>query len=171
MRDQSPASTDTDPRHLLDNYSLIRSRSADEADILVGRALSPHRLGIRGNEQSFDAHHDQICLNQVSPHVLSYTPEVGIEPGESGGFYLIQLPLQGRARLRCDRQKTWVDSSALSVLHPRAHSCMIWSSDCSMIMLEVPSSVPRGGLHCSDSPPFRFTQSRKSLPSVTLRGR
>ena len=54
-----------DPRHLLDNYPLIRSRSADEARELVGRALSPHRLDVRGEAPGFEARHNQIRLGRA----------------------------------------------------------------------------------------------------------
>lgn len=149
-----------DPRHLLDNYPLFRSRSADEARELVGRVLSPHRLDVRSGESGFEARHNQIRLGQVSLNVLSYGAEVEIDPGERGDFYLIQLPLQGRARLRCDGQEAWVDSDVLSVLHPRARTCMLWSGDCSMIMLQVPSTVLRGRQQDAGAPQFNFTQSR-----------
>jgi AraC-like DNA-binding protein len=158
-----------DPRHLLDNYPLLRSRSADEARELVGRALSPHRLDVRSGEFDFEARHNQIRLGQVSLNVLSYGAEVEIDPGERGDFYLIQLPLQGRARLRCDGQEAWVDSSVLSVLHPHARTCMLWSGDCSMVMLQVPSAVLRNRLPAlaqrSGAPKFSLTQSRRD-PSV-----
>lgn len=158
----SPAQPD--PRHLLDNYPLLRSRSADEARELVGRALSPHRLDVRSGEFGFEARHNQIRLGQVSLNVLSYGAEVEIDPGERGDFYLIQLPLQGRARLRCDGQEAWVDPSVLSVLHPHARTCMLWSGDCSMVMLKVPSAVLRDRLPAlaqrSGAPKFSLTQSR-----------
>lgn len=157
------------PRHLLDNYPLIRSRSAEEARELVGRALSPHRLDVRSDEPAFEARHNRIRLGQVSLNVLSYGAEVEIDPGERGDFYLIQLPLQGRARLRCDGQEAWVDSNVLSVLHPHARTCMLWSGDCSMIMLQVPSAVLRRQLPVrqqnKDRPQFSFTQSRHN-PAV-----
>jgi AraC-like DNA-binding protein len=162
-----PASTfalPADPRHLLDNYPLIRSRSAEEARELVGRALSPHRLDVRGEAPGFEARHNQIRLGQVSLNVLSYGTEVEIDPGERGDFYLIQLPLQGRARVHCDGQEAWVDPDMLSVLHPHAHTRMLWSGDCSMIMLQVPSAVLRRQLPVrqqnTESPQFSFTQSR-----------
>ena len=154
-----------DTRHLLDNFPLSRSRSADEARELVGRALSPHRLDLRGNGHAFEARHNQIRLNQVSLNVLSYGAAVDIDPGERGDFYLIQLPLQGRARLRSDGQDAWVDPSVLSVLHPHARTRMEWSADCSMVMLQIPSSVLRGRLQRGGEPQFRFTQSRND-PAV-----
>jgi len=158
-----PVSAD-DPRHLLDAYPLVRSRSADEARELVGRAFSPHHLDVRAGERSFEVRHNQIRLSQVALNVLSYGAEVEIDPGERGDFYLIQLPLQGRARLRCDDQEVWVDTDTLSVLRPHARTRMLWTGDCSMVLLQVPSVVLesrlaagriRGGL-----PQFGFTHSR-----------
>lgn len=163
------AAASVDPRHLLDNYPLIRSRSADEARELVGRALSPHRLDVRGGGFDFEARHNQIRLGQVSLNVLSYGAEVEIDPGERGDFYLIQLPLQGRARVRCDGQEAWVDPGVLSVLHPHARTCMLWSGDCSMVMLQVPSAVLRDRLPSqaqrAGAPQFSLTQSRQN-PAV-----
>ena len=155
--------------HLLDNYPLIRSRSAEEARDLVGRALSPHRLDVRAGGAGFEARHNQIRLGQVSLNVLSYGAEVEIDPGERGDFYLIQLPLQGRAHVRCNGREAWVDPQVLSVLHPRDRTCMLWSGDCSMIMLQVSSAVLRDRLPARDqdtgAPQFHFTQSRQD-PAV-----
>ncbi len=153
-----------DSRTLLDAYPLVRSRSADEARELVGRAFSPHRLDVRGGEGDFEARHNQIRLNQVSLNVLSYGAEVEIDPGERGDFYLIQLPLQGRARLRCGGQEAWVDADTMSVLYPRTHTRMLWSGDCSMVLLQVPSAALQGRLPSWPArkglPPVSFTQSR-----------
>lgn len=169
----TPSTTyDTTPhtaRHLLDNYPLIRSRSAEEARELVGRVLSPHRLDVRTGSAGFEARHNQIRLGQVSINVLSYGAEVEIDPGERGDFYLVQLPLQGRAHVRCNGREAWVDPQVLSVLHPRDRTCMLWSGDCSMIMLQVSSAVLRDRLpardHEAGAPQFSFTQSRQD-PAV-----
>ncbi|OYU98780.1 MAG: AraC family transcriptional regulator [Burkholderiales bacterium PBB5] len=159
------AALPADPRHLLDGFPLVRSRSADEACELVGRALSPHRLALCGAGRGFDARHNQIRLNQVALNVLSYGAEVEIDPGERGDFYLIQLPLRGRARLRSGQADVWVDSDTLSVLQPRMPTRMRWSGDCSMVLLQVPSAVLRQrlGSHGLDDagPRFCFTQSRQ----------
>ncbi len=136
-----PASIAADPCCLLDAYPLSRSRSAAEARDRVGQALSPHRLDVRAGERDFEARHNQIRLKQVAINVLSYGAEVEIDPGERGDFYLMQLPLQGRARLSCNGQEAWVDPQVMSVLHPRAHTRMLWSGDCAMILLQVPSQV------------------------------
>lgn len=158
------------PRQLLDDYPLLRSRSAEEARQRIGQVLSPHRLEVRSLESDFDARHNQIRLGRVALNVLSYGAEVEIDPGERGDFYLIQLPLQGRAQVDSAGQRAWVGPDVMSVLLPRAPTCMLWSSDCSMIMLQVPSAVlsghaPAGGTDAAGGPAFSFTQSRRA-PAV-----
>ena len=156
-----PTSDLSNPRQLLDDYPLIRSRSTSEARDLVGRALSPHRLHVRTGQGNFEARHNRIRLDRVSLNVLSYGAEVEIDPGERGDYYLLQLPLQGRARLRCNGQEAWVNPEVMSVLPPRAQTRMVWSGDCAMIMLQVPSAVLHVSRNTHDEPD-------RSLPAFSL---
>lgn len=162
----SPPVPDT-RQQLLDAYPLIRSRSASEARDLVGRALSPHHLQVRTHARSFEARHNQIRLQQSAINVLSYGAEVEIDPGERGDYYLLQLPLQGRARVRCNDQEAWVHPEVMSVLQPRARTRMVWSSDCAMIMLQVPSQTVRAAWLADNGPlpALRLTRSRQD-PAV-----
>lgn len=162
----SPPVPDTRPQ-LLDAYPLIRSRSTTEARDLVGRALSPHHLQVRTQARSFEARHNQIRLQQSAINVLSYGAEVEIDPGERGDYYLLQLPLQGRARVRCNDQEAWVHPEVMSVLQPHARTRMVWSSDCAMIMLQVPSQTVRAAWQAGDGPlpALRLTRSRQD-PAV-----
>lgn len=154
------------PCQLLDSYPLIRSRSVTEARDLVGQVLSPHRLHVIGSANHFEARHNQINLGRIALNVLSYGAEVDIDPGERGDYYLLQLPLQGRARVRCNGQEAWVSTDMMSVLQPRAETRMRWSGDCAMIMLQVPGQVI-----CAESaaghplPAFKLTRSRRD-PAV-----
>jgi hypothetical protein len=152
---------------LLDGYPLIRSRSATEARDLVGRVLSPHHLQVRTHARAFEARHNQIRLQQSAINVLSYGAEVEIDPGERGDYYLLQLPLQGRARVRCNDQEAWVHPEVMSVLQPHARTRMVWSSDCAMIMLQVPSQTVRTAWQADDGPlpALRLTRSRQD-PAV-----
>jgi AraC-like DNA-binding protein len=160
-----PLSDVSEKRQLLDAYPLVRARSAAQARDQIGQALSRHDLHVRADAQCFEARHNQIRLKHVAINVLSYGAEVEIEPGERGDFYLLQLPLQGRARLRCDGKEAWVDRDVMSVLHPRARTSMLWSGDCAMIMLQVPSHVMQNSGRPDSAaaealPVFSLTRSR-----------
>ena len=156
-----PAAELSKPCQLLDGYPLSRSRSVTEASDLVGRALSPHQLHVRSGADHFEARHNQIRLGQMALNVLSYGAEVEIDPGERGDYYLLQLPLQGLARVSCNGQEAWVGTDTMSVLQPRAQTRMVWTSDCAMIMLQVPRQMLRSdGDTDGPLPTLSLTRSR-----------
>jgi len=131
----------TAPWHLLDAFPLIRSRSLQEANERIGQVFSPHRLELRHQDGQLSVTHNRVCLRDISLNVLHYGTEVVIDPGERGDFYLLQLPLSGSAQLTCDGQEVQAGADILSVLQPLAHSRMVWSSDCTMLLIHVPRSV------------------------------
>lgn len=152
-------------QQLLDGYPLVRARSAEQACEQVGRVLSPHHLHVRGVAQDFEARHNRLRLGRVALNVLSYGAEVEIDPGERGDFYLLQLPLSGRARLRCDDQEAWVDPHRMGMLRPGARTRMLWSGDCTMVMLQVPRVLVQPGGAQAMLSPGSLTRSRRD-PAV-----
>lgn len=158
-----------DPRHLLDSYPQLRSRSAEEVCEHVGRDLSPHRLDVQGGKRDFDARHNRVALRDVTLNVLSYGSEVLIDPGERGDFYLVQLPMRGHARLFCGGQEALIDTGTLAILQPHVPTRMLWSGDCSMLLLQVPRAIlhqrmltcPVDG-EIAIEPRFALTQSRRN---------
>ena len=124
---------------LLDSFPLFRSRSADEARDLVGRVFSPHRLAVRDRSQTLEVRHNQVKFNQLAINVLSYGTEVEIDPGERGDFYMLQLPLRGQVCMQSGRQEVLLNPGMMGVLHPGAPTRMHWSSDCAMLLLQVPA--------------------------------
>jgi len=128
-------------RLLLDAFPLVRSRSIDDASERIGCIFSPHRLELRSRGLALDVRLNQVRLCEISLNVLRYGAEVLIDPGVRGDFYLVQLPLSGRAELACGRERVCVDPQVLSVLQPQARSRMLWSDDCTMILVQVPRSV------------------------------
>ena len=132
---------------LLDSFPLFRSRSADEARDLVGRVFSPHRLAVRGRGQTLEVRHNQVKFNQLGINVLSYGTEVEIDPGERGDFFMLQLPLRGQVCMQSGQQEALLHPGLMGVLHPRAPTRMHWSSDCAMLLLQVPAHAMQEHLH------------------------
>lgn len=152
---------------LLDGFPIVRSQDIDEASDRIGRVFSPHRLAL-GSGGRLDVAHNQVRLRDVSLNVLRYGAEVVIDPGERGDFYLVQLPLTGRARLACGGEDIDADPTVLSVLQPQIRSRMVWSDDCSMILVQVPRGVVHdralaAGHH--RAPRFALAHSR-DVPAV-----
>lgn len=126
---------------LLDGFPFLRSSDPEEVSLRMGAVFSPHCLTVSPGRQALRACHNQLALGEITVNALAYGAEVLIDPGRRGDFYMVQLPLSGRAELNCDRQRVDVDEYTLSVLQPRAVSLMRWSEDCSMILLRVPRGV------------------------------
>lgn len=151
---------------LLDSFPLLRSRSAEEARQRVGHVFSPHRLQLRGDTRGFDVRHNRVALGASSLNVLRYGAEVLIDPGERGDFYLVQLPLAGRASLSCGGATVEVDGQVLSVLQPRAPSRMRWSGDCTMLLLQAPSALVHSYLGEDGACPRPALARRRCEPGV-----
>jgi AraC-like DNA-binding protein len=126
---------------LFNTFPLVRSHNVIEAQDRISRVFSPHSLKLRQPDEQLNVIHNQVRLREVSLNVLSYGAEVTIQSGERGDFYLMQLPLSGSARISCGGQCADVDTEVLSILQPHAKSHMIWSSACSMILVQVPRCV------------------------------
>lgn len=148
----------------LDGFPFLRSSDPEEVSRRMGAVFSPHRLALGPGRQALRVRHNQLALGDISLNALAYGAEVLIDPGARGDFYMVQIPLSGRAELRCDGQQVGVDDHTLSVLQPHAVSLMRWSEDCSMILLRVPrDAVDR----CADtggsgvSPRFALSRSRR----------
>ena len=126
---------------LLDEFPLIRARCVEEATEQVGRVFSPHTLEVLGHGQGLDVYHNQLRMRDVSLNSLTYGCDVAIDPGERGDFFLVQLPLSGTAVVTSDADVVHANPDVLTVLQPGARSRMVWSGDCSMLMLQVPRQV------------------------------
>lgn len=150
---------------LLDTFPLVRSQDACEASDRIGRVFSPHRLELLGRGGRLDVALNQVRLRDVSLNVLRYGAEVVIDPGERGDFYLVQLPLSGGARLACGGQEVYADTGMLSVLQPQTRSRMVWSGDCSMILIHAPRSVVHARALAAEggvAPGFALAHSRQT---------
>jgi len=159
------ASTARPPqRQLLDAYPVVRSRSIDDASERVGRLFSQHRLELCGRRRDLDVQHNQVALGEVSINVLRYGADVMIDPGERGDFYLVQLPLSGSAELDSGGQCVQVNPAVLSVLQPHTRSRMVWTGDCSMLLVQVPRALVERRAALAgwvERPRFALSRSRR----------
>ncbi len=146
----------------LDAFPFLRSSDPDEVSRRMGEVFSPHRLAVAAGRQELRVRHNQLMLGEISLNTLAYGAEVIIDPGVRGDFYMVQIPLSGRAELRCERQQVRIDDATLSVLQPHTDSLMRWSDDCSMILLQVPrAAVDRRSGAAPGAPAPRFALARQ----------
>ncbi len=136
---------------LLDSFAWLRSQCLDEARERIGTVFSPHRLSLCNGARALAVRHNHVRFQRSSMHVLSYGAEVQIDPGERGDFYLLQLPLQGRAMMQCGAHQAWLSPQVMGVLKPRVPTRMHWSADCAMLLLQLPKdALPSRLVHTED---------------------
>ncbi|WP_431025441.1 AraC family transcriptional regulator [Halomonas sp. H5] len=116
---------------------VFRSTAAEEARQSVASVFKPHRLEPLGQGGRLAARLHSVTLGRVSYNRLAYGGAVRIDPERLESFYLIQMPLQGLARIDSDDERVASGAGLASVLNPTARLRMHWSDDCDQLMLRI----------------------------------
>jgi AraC-like DNA-binding protein len=122
---------------LLQAHPILQTTDLCEARDVVGRAFCDHRLDLRRRGARLDARHNHVGGRHVSLNALGYGAEVEIDPGELGRFYLLQIPLEGSARVAHRGEEVDASARRATILNPDRETRMIWSEDCRKLLLQV----------------------------------
>ncbi len=128
-------------RERLRNHRLFASRELDEARDLVAGKFCRHRLERQRVNDDFDACHNHAAGLDLSLNYLRYGADVEIEPGELGSFYLIQIPIKGRATITNGREHTQATTSVATILNPTRHTHMQWHAGCEKLLVQIDRAV------------------------------
>ncbi|MEQ8514482.1 MAG: AraC family transcriptional regulator, partial [Chromatocurvus sp.] len=116
-------------------YRLFQTSDLDEARCRVSQVYCDHRLSSRSGR--VDAFHYHIPFRGISFNYMQYGTESRIEPGYLKDFYLIQLPLQGRAHVESGGKVIESNPARASVINPSALTKMVWSHDCRQFTVQI----------------------------------
>ncbi|MBN9426587.1 MAG: AraC family transcriptional regulator [Burkholderiales bacterium] len=104
---------------------------------MVGRVMKPHRLDVSGRGQRLAARMHHVPLGDVSLSRLHYGAEVDIVPGPLEDFFLVQMPLAGRAQIECGAQCIDSGPQLASVLSAADATTMRWGADNDSLMVRI----------------------------------
>lgn len=158
------------PEHLppaepLAAYPFFRSSDAEESRLHVARVFCPHELKQVTARQPFASRHNLVRLNETALNYLTYGTDVDILPGALQSFYLVQMPLEGTAAIRCGGQEVLSTTALASILSPDDYTEMRWHHDNRQLLLWIPrqSLERRLAEHLGETPdkPLSF---RLALP-------
>ncbi len=122
----------------LERFRLFDSHDLDEARELVGRVFCPHILATLRPGAQLDACHHSVPLHRdAGLNYVQYGPAVRIEPGELGGFYLLQIPLRGGATVRCGSQAVESHALVASLPSPTEPLSMHWHDDSPQFIVKI----------------------------------
>ncbi len=122
---------------LLKEHNLFRTTHLDEARSEVARVFCPHSLTTTNREEKLKTVHNRITLGDVTLNYLDYGAEVRITPGELNSFYLVQIPLNGRAEISCGKEMILSDVNMASIPNPLEKLDMVWHSGNPQLMVYI----------------------------------
>ena len=120
-------------------FSRVRTADVDEAAESIGRIFCPHALDpLRHSWPDFHALHNSAAFDGFSVNYVAYGGSVSIDPGCLDRFFLLQLPIRGRAQIRTGGRDIESGPGAVaSLLSPTLPTRMIWRDDCAQLILLV----------------------------------
>ncbi len=127
----------------LSAHPLFHTRDIDRARLNVARKFCAHDLTPGRQYRNFEARHNHVAGHSLSLNYLSYGCEVAINPGELERFYLIQVPIEGTARVQNGKVEVGASPTTASVLNPTRETRMTWHAGCRKLLLQI----DRAALH------------------------
>lgn len=145
---------------LLQKHALFRSRDLDEARDRVAAVFCPHRLETLGRRSLFDARHNHLPGERLSLNYIEYGAPTLITPGELGGFYLLQIPLEGGAEIT-NGGKTYLSTpDTAAILNPHLPTRMTWAEGTRQVLVQIARSAMQdhlaGSLGAASDRPLTF---------------
>lgn len=103
----------------------------------VGSVFKPHELRAarRGEHVGASMYHTRT--GQFSVNRLEYMNDVLIDPGRLEDFYLIQIPLQGSAEIRCGEHEFESGPEMASLISPQLPLQMRWNAASPQLAIRI----------------------------------
>lgn len=124
---------ETKPEH----WARIASADLEHVRNSVSDMIKAHQLKQLRADQTLQTRLRHAQFGQVALSRLGYGADVHIQPDHLAGFYLIQMPQYGTARVRCGGQTVESTPYAATILNPNEDVDMIWHANNEQLMLKI----------------------------------
>lgn len=126
---------------LMDNHRIFQSSDLDQTRDHISRTYCPHRLSIGNRAGRLGAWLNHKRLSQIGVGTMTYGTEVQISGVEDQDFLLLMLPLRGTADIGLGRCRIQCDPARAVVASTVELDNMLWSADCSQIVVQINSAA------------------------------
>ncbi|WP_433566653.1 AraC family transcriptional regulator [Nocardia sp. CA-151230] len=126
-----------DDERPLSRYRLAASSDPDVVRDTVGQAFCDHRLSPLSRGTGLDAHFNGLRWRSVGVYYLEYGTDVRIDPRDLDDFYLVQVPLVGRATITVGAESFTSTTEVASVLDPGPRVSMSWEGANRQLLLRL----------------------------------
>lgn len=99
----------------LSRFEQLHTLDVDQARHVVAEAFCPHRLTALESARSFDTRFHAVRTEHISLCYLDYGGRVDITPEAQESFYLVLIPLAGRAELGYGREHALYDAGGAGI--------------------------------------------------------
>jgi len=122
---------------LLARYTLVDTRSPEEARQKIGQIFTPHFLLPRNSKAAgFHAVHRSVRHDFYSLNLVRYGCEVDIDPGELSRFFMLLFPIAGTGSVRCGKETAFVrPGQTAAILSPTLPARVRWSDGCETVVV------------------------------------
>lgn len=123
---------------LLSRYQRLATTDIDQAREEMASTFCPHRLALTSRTGRLDMVHNAASVASVGIHYLRYGDEVRITPGTLDNFYLVQIPLVGRARVKVGDRVVASDRHYASLASPTEPLDEVFSDGYQQLIVYLP---------------------------------
>ncbi|PKF80073.1 transcriptional regulator [Vibrio sp. vnigr-6D03] len=120
---------------------LFSSGNVTEVCDAVGQVMKSHSLSVKEDRTKLDARMHFLQLGEISVSRLHYGASVDIEPGAMKEFFLVQMPLSGRAVIESPHSVVDSTTNLASVLSPDDSVSMQWKPNVDQLMIKIPKPL------------------------------
>jgi AraC-like DNA-binding protein len=121
---------------LLARHPQVVTTDLDVARSAVAQRFCSHQLGLTRRGGRLDMVHNAAPIGgDVTLNYMRYGDEVRIVPGRFEDFFLVQVPLAGRARVQVGDRLVPSDPTRASIGSPTEHVDMTWEAGCEQLLV------------------------------------
>jgi AraC-like DNA-binding protein len=154
-------------------FNRVATDSVDDAADAIGRIFCPHELKtVRRSSSAFFARHNCADFDGFSVNYVSYGGTVFIDPGCLDRFFLLQIPIEGSARIQtASRDIATSPGIHASLLSPTIPTRMTWESNCAQIILRIERRLLEQRAAALSGMPARAVEFEPAIELSTARAR
>ncbi|GAB2825743.1 AraC family transcriptional regulator [Alpinimonas psychrophila] len=120
---------------LFKQHNLVATTDLDSARDEVARVFCPHILLPTHQKSKIDVVHNGHRFGNVGLNYIRYGDEITITPGQLSDFYLVQIPLAGKAVVKAGNHTVFADRHVASIASPDDYVDMVWSDGCEKLIV------------------------------------
>lgn len=125
----------------LERYRLFATTDLDCARDAVGRIFTEHQLELLEPQSRLAARMNSRRLQDTTLNFLNYGARTRVKPDRLDTFYLVQIPLSGRAEIRCGAEHVYSQLGRAPVISPTEPLLLHWSADCAQLLARIERSA------------------------------